>query len=129
VRNENQDFPVGTIRSLEQERVVQIAARMQRPEDFGRIIVARKNGATHLCGQVARVVDGAQEQKTWRSTTAAHLAAQRCRKSQDENTIGVVNGLQKHWLTCSAVATRRATGEITDGSRQIRVASPTCAAP
>lgn len=42
VRNENQDLPVGAIRSLAQERVVQIDARMQRPEDFGRIIVARK---------------------------------------------------------------------------------------
>jgi HAE1 family hydrophobic/amphiphilic exporter-1 len=45
VRNENLDVPVGTIRSMEQERVIQIEARMQRPEDFGRIIVARKNGA------------------------------------------------------------------------------------
>ena len=44
VRNENQDLPVGNIRSLEQERVIQIAARMQRPEDFGKIIVARKMG-------------------------------------------------------------------------------------
>ena len=34
VRNDNQDLPVGSIRSLEQERVIQIAARMQRPEDF-----------------------------------------------------------------------------------------------
>ena len=42
VRNENQDLPVGAIRSLEQERVVQIDSRMKRPEDFERIIVARK---------------------------------------------------------------------------------------
>ena len=39
VRNENQDFPVGAIRSLEKDRVVQVSARMQRPQDFGRIIV------------------------------------------------------------------------------------------
>src|SRR3989344_5581125 len=37
VRNENQDLPVGSIRSLAQERVVQIDARMERPEDFGKI--------------------------------------------------------------------------------------------
>lgn len=42
VRNENQDLPVGAIRSLAQERVVKIDARMKRPEDFGKIIVARK---------------------------------------------------------------------------------------
>ena len=34
VRNENQDLPVGAIRSLEQERMVQISSRMKRPEDF-----------------------------------------------------------------------------------------------
>src|SRR6218665_3754586 len=41
VRNENQNLPVGAIRSLTQDRAVQIDARMQRPEDFGQIIVAR----------------------------------------------------------------------------------------
>ena len=61
MRNENQDLPVGAIRSLAQERVVQIDARMQRPEDFGKIIVARKGGAPVRVDQVARVADGAQE--------------------------------------------------------------------
>src|SRR5688572_8372605 len=61
VRNENQDLPVGAIRSLAQERVVQIDARMQRPEDFGNIIVTRKNGAPVRVNQVARISDGAQE--------------------------------------------------------------------
>ena len=42
VRTENQDLPVGAIRSRAQDRTVQIDARVQRPEDFGKIIVARK---------------------------------------------------------------------------------------
>jgi HAE1 family hydrophobic/amphiphilic exporter-1 len=61
VRNENQDLPVGAIRSLQQERMVQISSRMERPEDFGRIIVARKNGSPIRLSQVATVQDGAQE--------------------------------------------------------------------
>src|SRR6476620_5899267 len=61
VRNESQDLPVGAVRSLAQERVVQIDARMQRPEDFGRIIVMRRNGAPVRVDQVARVGDGPQE--------------------------------------------------------------------
>jgi acetylornithine/succinyldiaminopimelate/putrescine aminotransferase len=50
VKSENQNLPVGAIRSLTQERVVQIDARMQRPEDFGKIIISRTNayhGSTH----------------------------------------------------------------------------------
>ncbi|MCB1974235.1 MAG: efflux RND transporter permease subunit, partial [Burkholderiaceae bacterium] len=61
VRNENQDLPLGAVRSQAQDRVVQIDARMQRPEDFGRIIVARKNGAPVRVEQIARVQDGPQE--------------------------------------------------------------------
>jgi HAE1 family hydrophobic/amphiphilic exporter-1 len=64
VRNENQDLPMGAVRSLAQERVVKIDARMRRPEDFGSIIVGRKNGAPIRLGQVADVVDGPQEQES-----------------------------------------------------------------
>ena len=42
VRSENQELPLGAIRSREQERVVQINARLKRPEDFRDIVVARK---------------------------------------------------------------------------------------
>ena len=61
VRGENQNLPVGAIRSLTQERIVQIDARMKRPEDFQDIIVARKGNAPIRLGQLAEVRDGAQE--------------------------------------------------------------------
>ncbi|MBC7378357.1 MAG: efflux RND transporter permease subunit, partial [Burkholderiaceae bacterium] len=66
VRNENQDLPVGAVRSLAQERVVKIDARMKRPEDFAKIIVARKGagaggGTAIRVDQVARISDGAAE--------------------------------------------------------------------
>ena len=55
VRNENQDLPLGAIRSQAQERTVKIDARMKRPEDFGNIIVTRKGGSAITVSQVARV--------------------------------------------------------------------------
>ena len=61
VRSENQELPMGNLRSLEQERVVQINARLKRPEDFRDIVVARKGGASVKLWQVADVVDGPQE--------------------------------------------------------------------
>ena len=64
VRSENQDLPLGAIRSREQERVVQIDARMKRPQDFERIIVAQRGGAPVRLGQLARVQDGAGELET-----------------------------------------------------------------
>ncbi len=122
VRNENQDFPVGSIRSAEQDRVIQIAARVQRPEDFGRIIITRKNGAPIRVEQVARVADGAQEVESLALYNGERTLLLNVQKSQDENTIGVVDGLNK---TLAELQTQLPPGvkltQITDGSRQIRV--------
>ncbi|PJI97610.1 HAE1 family hydrophobic/amphiphilic exporter-1 [Acidovorax sp. 69] len=93
VRNENQDLPVGSIRSRAQERVVQIDARMERPEDFGKIIVARKNGAPVRLDQVARVNDGAQEVESLALYNGQRTLLLSVQKSQGENTIEVVDGL------------------------------------
>ena len=123
VRNENQDLPVGAIRSLTQERVVQIDARMQRPEDFGRIIVARKNGSPVRLDQVARVNDGAQEVDSLALYNGQRTLLLSVQKSQGENTIEVVDGLN------AAVAELRSqlppgvrVETIGDTARPIRVA-------
>ena len=122
VRNENQDLPVGAIRSQLQERIVQISSRMERPEDFGRIIVARKNGTPIRLSQVATVQDGAQELENLALYNGQRTLLMSVQKSQDENTIQVVDGLVK--------AMRELQGQlppgiklepITDNSRPIRV--------
>ena len=122
VRNENQDLPLGAIRSLEQERVIQIAGRLQRPEEFGRIIVARKGGAPVRLEQLARVSDDAQEAESLALYNGQRTLLLNVQKSQDENTIAVVDGLVK---TMAAMKDQLPPGvrleQITDGSRQIRV--------
>jgi len=122
VRNENQDVPVGTIRSQEQERVIQIQARMQRPEDFGKIIVARKNGTAIRVEQVARVADGAQEVESLALYNGQRTLLLNVQKSQDENTVDVVDGLK---MSLAELQKQTPPGvhleQITDGSRQIRV--------
>ncbi|NMM84681.1 nodulation protein NolG [Rhodococcus sp. SRB_17] len=123
VRNENQDLPLGAIRSLAQERVVQIDARLRRPDDFGRIIVARKNGAPVRVEQLARVQDGAQEVESLALYNGQRTLLLSVQKAQGENTIEVVDGL------IQAVAALRAElpsgvrlEAIGDSARPIRVA-------
>ncbi|MBC7610867.1 MAG: efflux RND transporter permease subunit [Polaromonas sp.] len=123
VRNENQDLPIGAIRSLAQERVVKIDARMKRPEDFGQIIVARKNGSPITVSQVARIADGAQEVESLALYNGQRTLVLTVQKAQDENTIGVVDGLNKTIAEMQGVIPAGARLElITDGSRPIRVA-------
>lgn len=95
VRNENQALPVGAVRSLEQERVVQVDARMERPEDFGKIILMRKGGAPIRIDQVATVRDGAQELESLALYNGQRTLLLSVQKAQDENTIAVVDGLVK----------------------------------
>ena len=123
VRNENQDLPLGAVRSQAQDRVVQIDARMQRPEDFGRIIVARKNGAPVRVEQIARVQDGPQEVESLALYNGQRTLLMSVQKAQGENTIEVVDGLND---AVQALRKELPPGvqleTIGDSSRPIRVA-------
>jgi len=130
VRNENQDLPLGAIRSLAQDRVVQIDARMQRPEDFGKIIIARKgagtsgaaSGAPVRVDQVARISDGGQEVDSLALYNGERTLALTVQKAQDENTIEVVDGLGKTIQDMKAQLPPGVRLEpIMDASRPIRV--------
>ncbi len=93
VRSENQELPMGNLRSLEQERVVQINARMLNPQDFRDIVVVRKGGSSIKLWQVADVVDGPTETESLALYNGQRTVLLSVQKSQGENTIAVVDGL------------------------------------
>ena len=123
VKSENQDLPAGAVRSSTQELMVQVDARMQRPEDFARIIVARKGTTPIRLGQVATVQDGAQELETLALYNGQRTLLASVQKAQDENTIAVIDGLTR---TVAELQSQLPAGvrlePIFDGSRPIRVA-------
>ncbi|MEY2619176.1 MAG: hypothetical protein RL522_2178 [Pseudomonadota bacterium] len=122
VRGENQEQPIGTVRSADRELVVQIDARLERPEDFGRLIVARKNGVPVRLEQVARVADGAQELDSLALYNGQRTLLLTVQKSQDENTIQVIDGLNATLRQMNAQLPPGVRLEpILDASRPIRV--------
>ena len=126
VRSENQELPMGNIRSLVQERVVQINARLKRPEDFREIVVARKGAGTGSTvvklWQVADVVDGPQEVESLALYNGQRTVLLSVQKSQGENTIDVVDGLNKALAEAASVTPVGIKTEINrDNSRAIRV--------
>ena len=123
VRNENQALPVGALRSFTQERVIQVLSRMQRPEDFGQIIVARKGSTPIRLSQVASVKDGAQELENMALYNGERTLVLSVQKSQDANTIEVVDNLTRLLRDLQKQAPPGIRLEpVSDGSRQIRVA-------
>jgi len=122
VKTETQDLPIGSLRSLQQDRVIQIQGRMLRPEDFGQIIVARKNTTPIRLNQIATVNDGAQEVESLALYNGQRTLLMTVQKAQDENTIDVVDGLNK---TVDELKAQLPAGvrlaSVQDGSRPIRV--------
>ncbi len=132
VRGENQDQPLGPVRTRAQELTVQLEGRMERPEDFRRIIVARRGaaapgqsggGAPVYLEQVASVHDGAQELETLALYNDERALVVTVQKAQDENTIEVVDGLTR---TLAALRAELPPGirlePVTDASYPIRLA-------
>ncbi|MFM2448578.1 MAG: hypothetical protein RIS44_1028 [Pseudomonadota bacterium] len=93
VRSENQELPMGNLRSIEQERVVQINARLLNPQDFRDIVVVRKGGSSIKLSQVADVIDGPAETESLALYNGQRTVLLSVQKSQGENTIAVVDGL------------------------------------
>jgi HAE1 family hydrophobic/amphiphilic exporter-1 len=123
LRSENQELPLGAIRSREQERVVQINARLATPRDFRDIVVARKAGNMVVrLWQVADVVDGPQEVESLALYNGQRTVLLSVQKSQGENTIAVVDGLKKALDEAQALLPAGVKTEINrDNSRAIRV--------
>jgi HAE1 family hydrophobic/amphiphilic exporter-1 len=130
VKSENQELPMGSIRSREQERVVQINARLKRPEDFREIVVTRKGGtgASAWGGQpiklwqVADVTDGPQEIESLALYNGQRTVLLSVQKSQGENTIAVVDGLYRALSDAAPLTPPGVKIEVNrDNSRSIRV--------
>ena len=131
VKSENQELPLGSIRTREQERVVQINARLKTPEDFRNIVVAQRAlsspggaaaGVPVRLWQVADVVDGPQEQESLALYNGRRTVLLSVQKSQGENTIAVVDGLKRALDGAKDVTPPGVRLEVNrDNSRSIRV--------
>ena len=94
LRSENQDAPVGTVSSNAREFVVQVQARLQRPADFGNLIVAKKAGNPIRLEQVALIRDADKEIESLALYNGERTVLLEVQKAQDENTVQITDRLQ-----------------------------------
>jgi hydrophobic/amphiphilic exporter-1 (mainly G- bacteria), HAE1 family len=85
----------GHAQDAERDRVVQVLSRLQNPQDFDDIIVARRGGSPVRLSQVARVSDGTQEVESLALYNGQRTLLLQVQKAQDENTIAVTDGLKR----------------------------------
>jgi hydrophobic/amphiphilic exporter-1 (mainly G- bacteria), HAE1 family len=94
LRNENQELPAGSLRSLQNEKIVQITGRIARAEQFNGLIVARRAGQPVFLRDVATVVDGQEEQESLALIDGQRTIALDILKAQGQNTIEVVDAVK-----------------------------------
>jgi len=122
VRNENQDQPAGSLRTLEKDRVVQVSARLKTVNDFRQLIVVTRNGQNIRLSQVADVVDGPQEQDSLALINGERAMSLEVIKTQSENTLQVVRGIKQAVAEVQAeLPAGMQVKVVRDGGRPIEV--------
>jgi HAE1 family hydrophobic/amphiphilic exporter-1 len=64
LQQQNLDIPAGRLETQNREELVRVLGRIERPEQFGRIIVADRDGGPVRLSQVASVVDTTEEARS-----------------------------------------------------------------
>jgi HAE1 family hydrophobic/amphiphilic exporter-1 len=99
LRIENMDAPAGTLVSDKTERVVRVQGKLRRPQDFERIIVARRgSGAATIAvtlGQLAEVRDTQREENSLATVDGKRGVSIQIRKTRGANTLDMADAIRK----------------------------------
>ena len=95
LRTANVAVPVGTVANRTHESIVRVDGRISSPQDFGKIVVARKMGAPILLSQIAEVVDGERERTSFARINGKPAISIMAFKAQDANIVEVGNNLKR----------------------------------
>jgi HAE1 family hydrophobic/amphiphilic exporter-1 len=64
LQTQNLAAPVGRLDGPLEETTIRLKGRLEKPEDFARVVVAERGGRPIRLGEVANVVDGTEEPRT-----------------------------------------------------------------
>jgi hydrophobic/amphiphilic exporter-1 (mainly G- bacteria), HAE1 family len=98
IRVENMDAPAGALVSDKAERVVRVQGKLKRPQDFERIIVARRgtSGTSAVTlGQLAEVRDTQREETSLATVNGKRGVSIQIRKTRGANTLEMAQAVRK----------------------------------
>ena len=127
VQNENQEIPAGPLTSGVVEQTVQVKGRFEKPDDFKRIIVARRGAQSAIptassesqpvtLDQLADVTDGQQEPDSMALLNGRRALFLSIIKAQGENTVDVARGVRAEVARLQAQLPPGVQLDITDDS-------------
>src|ERR1700756_4088488 len=94
VAKTNSSTPVGTLNGPKQSVTLTASSAMTKAEEYRKVVVAYRNGAPVYLDQVARVLDGVENDKvaSWFNDNRAIVLA--IQRQPDANTVAVVDSVR-----------------------------------
>ncbi|MEA2952849.1 MAG: hypothetical protein QOJ96_2369, partial [Alphaproteobacteria bacterium] len=98
----NSNSPVGTLYGSNQNVTLLATGAMRKAEEYRKVVVAYRNGAPIKLDEVARVIDGVENDKiaTWFNNERAIVLG--IQKQPGANTIAVVDAIRERFPTYQA---------------------------
>ncbi|MGH7678197.1 MAG: efflux RND transporter permease subunit, partial [Gemmatimonadaceae bacterium] len=94
LQRENQEVPAGRVQRGTQEQLVRITGRIIDPKAFADIAVAVRNGTAVRLGDVATVVDGAEDRRTAAEINDTTMVSLEILKVSGANTVQVSDSIR-----------------------------------
>ena len=95
LRRENLEIPAGKVTSGAIEELVRVEGKIDDPKLFQSLIVKTINGVPVYLGEVARIVDGHEEQRTLALINGKRSLAIDLRKQSGSNTVDVARAIKE----------------------------------
>ncbi len=92
---QNVEIPGGNIDQGRREVSLRTLGRVERPEEFERIIVANRNGQLIRVADIGRVVDGFEEPRSLARLNGEQAIALEIRKQAGTNTLDVIHAVKE----------------------------------
>ncbi len=94
VQQQNVEIPGGRVDQGNRELSLRTMGRIERPEDFARIIVANRGGRPIRFSDIGRVEDGFEEPRSMARLDGKPAVVLEVRKQAGTNTLDVINALK-----------------------------------
>jgi len=117
----NMDMPAGRVEQGNAEQLVRVKGRIVNPAEFGDVVVTTRNGVPVRLGEVARVEDAQEEERTLAEFSGKRSIGIDIRKVSGANTVDVAEGIRGVMTQLNAELPRGVQLEvIRDNSTWIR---------
>jgi len=93
--SQNVEIPGGRVDQQNRELTVRTLGRVERPEDFERIIISNRDGAPIRVSDIATVEDGAEETRSMALLNGKPAVVLEVRKQSGTNSLVVIEGVKE----------------------------------